>query len=76
LEIGRGFSFIGEEYRVQVGGRDFYIDLLVNENPSVGVILCTNKNNEIAEYALSRNLSSTMVSEYTLKLIDKKLLQS
>lgn len=28
LEFGRDFSFIGEEYRVQVGGQDFYIDLL------------------------------------------------
>ena len=28
LEFGRDFTFIGEEYRVQVGGQDFYIDLL------------------------------------------------
>jgi len=28
LEFGKGFSFIGEEYRVQVGRQDFYIDLL------------------------------------------------
>ena len=28
LEFGKDFSFIGEEYRVQVGGQDFYIDLL------------------------------------------------
>jgi len=28
LEIGRDFTFIGEEYRLQVGGKDFYIDLL------------------------------------------------
>lgn len=28
LEFGRDFSFIGEEYRIQVGGQDFYIDLL------------------------------------------------
>lgn len=26
LEFGKDFSFIGEEYRVQVGGQDFYID--------------------------------------------------
>lgn len=115
LEIGRDFTFVGEEYRVQVGNKDFYIDLLFyhrglsclvafelkiedfspefigkmnfylealdrdikkpNENPSVGVILCTNKDDEVVEYAMSRNLSPTMVSEYTLKLIDKKLLQ-
>lgn len=28
LEFGRDFSFVGEEYRVQVGNTDFYIDLL------------------------------------------------
>ncbi len=28
LELGRDFLFVGEEYRVQVGSSDFYIDLL------------------------------------------------
>ena len=28
LEFGKDFTFIGKEYRVQVGGQDFYIDLL------------------------------------------------
>lgn len=28
LEFGKDFTFIGEEYRVQVDGQDFYIDLL------------------------------------------------
>ena len=27
-DIGRDFSFLGEEYRVQVGNKDFFIDLL------------------------------------------------
>lgn len=115
LEIGKDFSFIGEEYRLQVGGHDYYVDLLFyhrglsclvafelkidefkpeyvgkmnlylealdrelkkpNENPSVGVILCAKKDDEVVEYALSRSLSPTMVSEYKLKLIDKDLLQ-
>ena len=115
LEIGRDFSFIGEDYRVQVGGSDFYIDLLFyhrglsclvafelkigqfqpeyigkvnfylealdrdyrkpNENPSIGVILCTTRDSDVVEYAMSRSLSPTMVSEYTLKLIDKKILE-
>lgn len=115
LEIGRDFTFVGEEYRVQVGNHDYYIDLLFyhrglsclvafelkigefkpeyvgkinlylealdrevkkeNENPSVGVILCASKDDEVVEFALSRSLSPTMVSEYNLKLIDKKLLQ-
>ena len=29
LELGLGFAFIGQEYRVQVGNEDFYIDLLL-----------------------------------------------
>jgi len=28
LEFGKDFTFVGEEYRVQVGLKDFYIDLL------------------------------------------------
>lgn len=28
LEFGKDFTFVGEEYRVQVGNRDFFIDLL------------------------------------------------
>ena len=28
LEIGKDFTFVGEEYRIQVGNEDFYIDLL------------------------------------------------
>ncbi len=115
LELGRDFLFVGEEYKVQVGSSDFYIDLLfyhrglqclvafelkadkfkpehlgklnfylealdrdvkkVNENPSIGILLCKDKDNEIVEYALSRSLSPTMVSEYKTQLPDKKLLQ-
>ncbi len=115
LEIGKDFSFIGNEYRVQIGNHDYYIDLLFyhrglsclvafelkigefkpeyigkmnlylealdrevkkqTENPSVGVILCASKDDEVVEFALSRSLSPTMISEYTLKLIDKNLLQ-
>gem|GEM_PF-4784247 len=28
LELGKDFIFIGEKYRVQVGNKDFFIDLL------------------------------------------------
>jgi len=115
LELGKDFIFIDEEYRVQVGNKDFYIDLLFyhrdlqclvafelkavefqpehlgqlnfylealdrdvkksNENPSIGVLLCKGKDSEVVEYALSRSLSPTMVSEYKTQLPDKKLLQ-
>ena len=64
-----------------LGQLNFYLEALdrdvkkPNENPSVGVILCASKDDEVVEFALSRSLSPTMVSEYNLKLIDKKLLQ-
>ena len=116
LEMGKDFTYVGEEFRVQVGNEDFYIDLLFynrtlsclvafelkigkfkpeyiskmdfylealdrqerkeNENPSVGVILCASKDEQVVEYAMSRTMSPTMVSQYTLKLIDKKLLEN
>ncbi len=115
LEVGKDFTFIGDEYRIQVGNHDFYIDLLFynrelsclvafelklgeykaeylgkmnlylkaldknikkeNENPSVGVILCSSKDKDIVEYSLDGNMTKTMIAEYKLKLIDKKLLE-
>ncbi|MBQ3635224.1 MAG: DUF1016 family protein [Bacteroidales bacterium] len=63
--------------------REFYIHLealdrdvkMPHENPSIGVLLCKSKDDEVGEYALSRTLSPTMVAEYELKLPDKALLQ-
>jgi predicted nuclease of restriction endonuclease-like (RecB) superfamily len=115
LELGKDFLFIGEEYKLQVGNTDFFIDILFyhrglqclvafelkadkfkpdhlgqlnfylealdrdvkkpNENPSIGVLLCKDKDSEVVEYALSRSLSPTMVSEYKTQLPDKKILQ-
>jgi len=115
LELGKNFAFIGEEYRVQVGNKDFYLDLLFfhrelqclvavelkidefnpeylgkmefylealdrdvrnkNENPSIGILLCKGKDDEVVEYALSRSVSTAVVADYETKLIPKKLLQ-
>lgn len=33
LELGKGFTFVGQEYRVQVGMHDYYIDLLFFSRP-------------------------------------------
>jgi predicted nuclease of restriction endonuclease-like (RecB) superfamily len=114
LEFGKNFSFIGEEYHVQVGNTDFNIDLLFynrelsclvaielkighfkpehlgqlefylealdsdvkkqNENPSVGLILCTKKDDEVVEYALRRSMSPTLIAEYKTHLPQKDLL--
>ncbi len=115
LELGRDFTFVGEEYPIQVGGEDYKIDLLffhrtlrclvaielkigkfkpeyvskmdfylegldrqikkVDENPSVGMILCASKNDEVVEYAMSRTLSPMLVSQYQLQLPDKAVLR-
>ncbi|SDY63317.1 Predicted nuclease of restriction endonuclease-like (RecB) superfamily, DUF1016 family [Rhodonellum ikkaensis] len=64
-----------------LGQLNFYLEALdrdvkkTNENPSIGILLCKDKDSEVVEYALSRSLSPTMVSEYKTQLPDKKLLQ-
>lgn len=115
LELGVGFAFIGQEYRVSVGDEDFYIDLLFShrylqclvafelkiekfkpshlgqlefylealdrdvkaphENPSIGVLLCKEKNDEVVKYALNRSLSPTVIADYETELIPKELLK-
>lgn len=109
LEFGNGFSFIGNQYKITVGNKDFYIDLLFyhtklkcyiavelkmdefipeygskigfylqaldeqlkeeNDNPSIGIILCPNKNNKIVDYTLKYINKPIGVSEY--KILDK-----
>ena len=65
-----------------LGQINFYLEALnrdvkkANENPSVGLILCTSKDDAVVEYALSSSLSPAMVADYTLQLPDKKLLQA
>jgi predicted nuclease of restriction endonuclease-like (RecB) superfamily len=72
---------IGEFKPEHIGKVNFYLKALdrehkkANENPSVGIILCAKKDDEVVEFALSRSLSPTLISEYQLKLIDKKLLR-
>lgn len=115
LELGKDFLFMDEQYRIQVGNSDFFIDLVFyhrtlqcliafelkadkfkpehlgqlnfylealdrdikkpHENPSIGILLCKNKDVEVVEYALSRNLSPAMVAEYQTILPEKKALQ-
>lgn len=64
-----------------LGQLNFYLEALdrdvkkAKENPSIGVLLCKDKDDEVVEYALSRSLSPTMVAEYQLCLPDKKMLQ-
>jgi hypothetical protein len=46
-----------------------------HEKPSVGVLLCKSKDEEVVEYALSRTLSPALVSEYQTRLPDKNMLR-
>ena len=106
LELGKGFAFVGRQYHLEVGGEDFYIDLLfyhlrlhcyvaielktgpfrpeyagklnfyltaldeqvrmAEDNPSIGLILCKNRNNVIAEYALRDVGKPIGISRYEL----------
>jgi predicted nuclease of restriction endonuclease-like (RecB) superfamily len=115
-ELGRDFCFVGSEYPVQVGNRDFAIDLVFfhrglcclvafelkvgefepahlgqlsfylealdrdvkksYERPSIGVLLCADKNDEIVEYALARTTSPTLVAEYQTMLPPKAVLRA
>lgn len=64
-----------------LGQLEFYLEALDKdvkkeyENPSIGILLCRKKDDEVVKYALSRSLSPTVISEYETKLIPKKVLQ-
>lgn len=76
------FELKNEQFRPEhLGQLNFYLEALdrdvkkAKENPSIGVLLCKDKDDEVVEYALSRSLSPTLVAEYQLCLPDKKVLQ-
>lgn len=104
--MGTGFSFVDKQFHLEVGGEDFYIDLLFyhlklrcyvvielkatafrpeyagklnfylsavdatlrheTDNPTIGLILCKDRNRLIAEYALKDLNKPVGVSEYQL----------
>ena len=106
LELGAGFAFVGKQVPLEIGGQDFYLDLLFyhlklrcylvielkagdfkpehvgqlsfylsavddhykaeQDAPSIGLLLCKNRNKVIAEYALRDNSKPIGVSEYQL----------
>ena len=106
LELGKGFAFIGQQYHLEVGETDYYIDLLFyhtrlkcyvvielkntkfipeyagklnfylsavdslvkqeEDKPTIGILLCRDKNNFETEFAL-RDINKPMgVSEFQL----------
>lgn len=106
LELGAGFAFVGKQVPLEVGGQDFYIDLLfyhlklrcylvielktgdfkpehtgqlsfyltaVDEQlkseqdaPTIGLLLCKNRNKLVAEYALRDNSKPIGIAEFQL----------
>lgn len=106
LELGRGFAFVGRQYRLDVGEKEFYLDLLFDhlhvrcfvaidlkkgdfkpeyagkmnfycsvvddqlrhehDAPTVGLILCQNKDRVVAEYALRDIHKPIGVADYEL----------
>jgi predicted nuclease of restriction endonuclease-like (RecB) superfamily len=106
LELGRGFAFIGNEYRFEVGGDEFRIDLLFYhtqlhcyvvlelkteafrpehvgqlqfylssvdrflrgevDGPTIGILLCSQKNEVVVEVALQDSAKPMGVAEYRL----------
>lgn len=105
-EMGGNFAFMGSQYHINVGGDDFYIDLLLyhrslkslvalelkigdfkpefigqlqfyltaldkqvkmeHENPSIGIIICKNKNRTVVEYALNNSEKPIGVATYQI----------
>lgn len=61
---------------------DLYLEALdryykkENENPSIGIILCTSKKDAEVEFATSRTTSPTLVSTYQTEIINKKALEN
>ncbi len=106
LELGKGFSFIGNQYRLTLNDNEYFVDMLFfnrilkclvavelktgkfevehaakmdfyldllneqiklkNENPSIGIILCVQKDSVVVEYALRRAVNPMGVAEYQL----------
>ncbi len=64
-----------------LGKLNFYLEALdrdvkkPNEKPSIGILLCKDKDTEVVEYAMSRSLSPAMVAAYKTMLPEKKILQ-
>lgn len=117
VELGTGFAFMGRQYRLQVGQKEIFIDLLfyntkihayccielktgsfdasylgqlglyvsaVNhqlkteqDNPTIGLLICKDKDNIEAQYSLEAYNLPLGISEYELsKLIPAEIKSS
>lgn len=106
LQMGKGFCFIGNQYRLEVDGDEFFIDLLFfnrqiqclvafelkrgkfkpadagqlnfyqnvlddkiklqQENSSIGIVLCKEKNNNVVEFAIKSFDKAMGVATYKI----------
>lgn len=115
LELGTGFAYVGKEYRLQIGEKEKFIDLLFynlslscyvvvevkigefdfadvgqlggyvvscnhilrkegRDNPTIGLLVCKQKDNLVAQYALESSSQPLGISEYELaKLYPEKV---
>lgn len=104
IRMGKGFCFIGNQYKLEVGGDEFFIDLLFfnrclhclvvfelkrgkfkpeyagqlnfylnvldeqvkqpDENPSIGIVLCKEKNNNVVEFSVRKVDNAMGVAKY------------
>jgi len=73
---------LGEFEPAHLGKLECYLEALDRDvrephaASSIGVLLCTSKDNEVVEDALSRSLSPALVVEYWIHLPDMPLLQA
>ncbi len=113
MEFGAGFTFLGNQYKIRLGEKEYFIDLLFfhrklqclvavelkvgafkpeyagklnfyleilddtertdNENPSIGILLCAEKDTLEVEYALRTTKKPIGIAEYQLtKNLPKK----
>lgn len=64
-----------------LGQLEFYLEALdrdvkrSNENPSIGILLCPDADKMVVEYAMSRSMSPTLITEYKRILIPQERMQ-
>ena len=64
-----------------LGQLEFYLEALdrdvkrSNENPSIGILLCPDADKMVVEYAMSRSMSPTLITEYKRILISQERMQ-
>ena len=76
LELGRGFMFVGTQQRITLNNTHYYAAEVNDhdDNPPIGIILCTDKDSVAAEYALGGLSNNIFASRYVLYMPDKEQL--